>query len=97
MALLLAAGADASAADADGLTPLHVLADCVLANYRPSLDEDSNSMGVPGWGAMARAVGALVAAGADMDAKDRNGRTARDAVAECIKAVFGEGAAALLA
>lgn len=93
---LLAAGADPSAADADGCTPLHLLADFLAEARPPTGDEDGDCI-VPGWADMAGAVGELLAAGADLEAKDWDGRSAREALAECMAAIFGEPVAALLA
>lgn len=100
VAMLLAAGADAGVADAEGNTPTQLLARLLYAaasNFVPfevSYDpyERSSWPELPRWNAMARTVGALVAAGSDIYAKDRAGRTARAALIEFIIATFGQPA-----
>lgn len=97
---LLAAGAYPRAADEDGSTPLHQLADslgAIISVYPPETNRSSGIWPVaPGWGSMARAVGVLLAAGAGVSAAETDGRTARDALAACVGTLLGEPAAAAL-
>lgn len=100
MAELLAAGAEAGAADAEGTTPLHLLAD-FLTSVAATFDTEGGTYNetwpdVPGWVCMARAASVLVAAGADVNAAERGGRTVRDAFGKFFAAFFGEPAAAAL-